>query len=64
MDIPNTTIAPLVPVYRDRKRENRRDTIMVRLRPVNEEEHKRWHGAPPTVVPEKDKTWRPSEVLF
>lgn len=63
MDIPHPAFATSVRFYK-RGDERRRDTIMIRQRPITDAERKKWLGAPPTVLPEKDKAWRPCEVLF
>ncbi len=64
MDIPNTVMPPLHPRYARKSEENRRDTIMIRERPMTAAERKKWCGDPPRPIPETDRYFRPAEVKF
>ncbi|MDO8794992.1 MAG: hypothetical protein Q7J25_10280 [Vicinamibacterales bacterium] len=56
---------PTTPHRYQRGEERRRDTILVRERPMTAAERKKWFGGPaPAPVPETDKNWRPETIKF
>lgn len=68
MDIPHPSQPGNVYAYHHRRRwgsvEPRRDTILISIKPISEEERKRWYGAAPAPVPETDRLWRPNSFKF